>query len=40
MFNLGPLDRLDQRVGLDVRDLRKLGDDIRMVARITSGCGN
>ncbi|NMG66328.1 bifunctional diaminohydroxyphosphoribosylaminopyrimidine deaminase/5-amino-6-(5-phosphoribosylamino)uracil reductase RibD [Azoarcus indigens] len=33
LFNLAPLSALDQALRLDIRDLRQLGDDFRLLAR-------
>ncbi len=33
IFNLAALTRLDQAIRLDIRDLRRIGDDFRIVAR-------
>ncbi len=40
LFNLGPFDTLAQRIDLDVRDLRAVGRDWRVLARIRAhgGC--
>ncbi|WP_374337133.1 bifunctional diaminohydroxyphosphoribosylaminopyrimidine deaminase/5-amino-6-(5-phosphoribosylamino)uracil reductase RibD [Methyloversatilis sp.] len=37
LFNLGPFDTLGQRIDLDVRDLRAVGRDWRLLARIRQG---
>ena len=34
MFSLPPLDSLDQRVPLELRDVRTLGDGLRILARV------
>lgn len=33
LFNHGPLDTLDQRISLELRDMRQIGRDIRVLAR-------
>lgn len=33
LFNLAELTRLDEAVSLDIRDLRQIGDDLRLIAR-------
>lgn len=34
LFNLGPFDTLDQRIDVDIRDLRAVGRDWRVLARL------
>ena len=34
MFTLGPLDRLGARVNVEVKECTRIGDDIRMIARL------
>jgi len=34
MFGLGELTALDQRIQLSVRDLRRIGVDLRIIARV------
>lgn len=36
LFNLGPFDTLDQRVDVDIRDIRAVGRDWRVLARLRS----
>jgi hypothetical protein len=36
MYALGELTALDQRVDLDVRDLTRIGPDLRILARVRS----
>ncbi|WP_439535093.1 bifunctional diaminohydroxyphosphoribosylaminopyrimidine deaminase/5-amino-6-(5-phosphoribosylamino)uracil reductase RibD [Methyloversatilis sp.] len=36
LFNLGPFDTLDQRVDVDIRDIRAVGRDWRILARLRS----
>ncbi|WP_018411874.1 bifunctional diaminohydroxyphosphoribosylaminopyrimidine deaminase/5-amino-6-(5-phosphoribosylamino)uracil reductase RibD [Methyloversatilis thermotolerans] len=38
LFNLGPFDTLDRKLRIDVRDMRKVGSDIRMLARVAARC--
>jgi diaminohydroxyphosphoribosylaminopyrimidine deaminase/5-amino-6-(5-phosphoribosylamino)uracil reductase len=33
MFSLPSMERLDERIRLEIDDLRKVGDDVRMIAR-------
>jgi diaminohydroxyphosphoribosylaminopyrimidine deaminase/5-amino-6-(5-phosphoribosylamino)uracil reductase len=37
MFDLGELTALEQRVEFTIRDLRRIGSDLRMVGRLTQG---
>lgn len=37
MFDLGELTRLEQRVDLSVREVRRIGPDLRIVARLNEG---
>jgi hypothetical protein len=34
MFGLGELTALDQRIELSIRDLRRIGIDLRVIARL------
>jgi diaminohydroxyphosphoribosylaminopyrimidine deaminase/5-amino-6-(5-phosphoribosylamino)uracil reductase len=34
MFNLPPIERLDQRIRLEFRDVQSIGDDLRILARL------
>jgi hypothetical protein len=35
MFDLGELTALDQRVEVTIRDVRRIGGDLRIVGRLT-----